>query len=200
MATPTTVIMTWTSPDSVLVTRRVEVSDSRLTVDTTHVNRSSRPVDAAHVEHLILGEALLTRGAHIELPRAAVIPLTDDGRRMEGVAQPDLRGAGWADVPNTPTRRFAGLVNVEPRLVVVHPSPTSTVTVRWHGLPHLWYWLELDSEPDPPWSGRVKCLGLEPASVAASDGLAARAASHDAWRLAPGQVKRVSVELVVSEA
>jgi hypothetical protein len=148
-------------------------------------------------EHLILGGDLLEGDPRIVLPGGRVWPMSDDGEPLG----PRAAARPWPDGYDRPARpgsRFAAVVDLGQRWAAVEGARGLRTTVRWsHSYPGLWLWAENGGAASPPWDGRARCLGVEPATGDRADGLAAAIARGEAVSLAPGEVWRAWVELEV---
>ena len=105
----------------------------------------------------------------------------------------------WSSLPAPGTQRFGAVVDCGAGRATAYSREDLRVSVSWSGenLRSLWYWLENGWNPEPPWDGRTRCLGLEPASSADSDGLAGASKRGMTTTLAPGRSMTHSTTLTV---
>ncbi len=174
------VALEWADDDGLVATRRWALRQDALAARSQLRNDGGAPRSVAVAEHLVLGSDLLSglQGPEEVLrvvppPGTALAPLDYDGW-PDGPPSPwpGPQGAARAVVgPGTPAR-VAALLDVRPPVVQVH-SRRAMVTVAWEGLPHALLWEEVAASPDPPWSGAVRALGVEPTSTPHGSGVAA---------------------------
>ena len=173
------------------VERRHQITSDRLTIVTTIGNPTDSPFEFIAVEHLILGSAFVWDAAPVDLP---------PGPRR--VLDRDSDPGDWSSLPGPGTQRFGAVVDCGDGSAAAYSREDLRVSVSWSGenLRSLWYWLENGWNPEPPWDGRTRCLGLEPASSADSDGLAAASQRGMTTTLAPGTSMTHSTALTVEHA
>ena len=175
-------------PDGVTVERGHRITPDRLTIVTTIDNPSDRPFEFIAVEHVILGAAFAWEAAPVDLPAGP-------RRILDGASAP----GDWSRLPGRGAQRFGAVVDCGEGRAVAYSREGRSVSVSWSGahLDSLWYWLENGWNPEPPWDGRTRCLGLEPASSASGDGLAEASRNGMATALAPGASVTHSTTLIV---
>jgi len=171
-----------------IVERDHRIGQDHLTIVTTIANPTNRPIEFMAVEHLILGSAFVWEGAPVDLPAGP-------RRILDASSAP----GDWSSLPGTGTQRFGAVLDCRQRRAAARSRDSVRVSLTWTGdhLPSLWYWLENCWNPESPWDGRTRCLGLEPASGANSDGLAAASRSGMATTLGPGGSTGHSTTLTV---
>lgn len=160
-----------------IVERDHRIGRDHLTVTTTIANPTERPIEFLVVEHLILGADFVWDAAPVDLPAGP--------RRIldESSAPGD-----WSSLPGPGTQRFGAVLDCGQLRADARSRDGVRVSLTWTGdhLPSLWYWVENGCNPESPWDGRTRCLGLEPASGANSDGLAEASRSGITTTLGPG--------------
>ena len=80
-----------------------------------------------------------------------------------------------AGSPNAGIAALAYLYDFEsPWISIRRLDNAIAATLSWDSsiFPSLWYWIELGGTSDPPWSGRVRLIGLEPSTTRLAYGLA----------------------------
>jgi Domain of unknown function (DUF4432) len=194
----------WADDSGLTVTRHVELIRRSVRAATTITNVGISPAEFVLVEHIVFGEPLCGDGSLVTLPGGAVIPLADDGTRLTGRPSPwPLVAVGndapedWSRGAPAPSSRFGVVTELpERRAGLQGRDARRAVEVRWsESLPYLWFWEERGAA-GPPLAG-VSCLGLEPASVSTSEGLAAARARGEATMLEPGGAAHFEVEIEV---
>lgn len=203
---PNRVQLRWRDRSGLELDRCIRLDDCSVVVCNEVVNRGVAAAGFVFVEHLILGPPLIGDGTRITAPAAPLVPLADTGEPLVPTDQarpwPNAYGNGamedWSVSGCGEFSRFGALIEVPTPSVTVSGAAGS-VTVSWTSdtLPHLWLWHEYLHSPDMPERRRVRCLGLEPASVPHSLGLQAAKESGDATVLAPGQRWCSEVRLTV---
>ena len=174
--------------DGVIVERDHRIGRDRLTIVTAIANPTDGPVEFMAVEHLILGSAFVWEGAPVDLPAGP-------RRILDAESAP----GDWSSLPDPGTQRFGAVLDCTQTRAAARGRDGMRVSVSWTGdhLTSLWYWLENGWNPESPWDRRTRCLGLEPASSANSDGLAEASRRGMATRLAPGSSMSHSTTLTV---
>ena len=174
--------------DGAIVERDHRIRRDSLTIVTTIANPTSQPVEFMAVEHLILASALVWEGAPVDLPAGP-------RRILDAESAP----GDWSRIPGPGTQRFGTVLDCGPRRAAASGRNGVRVSVSWTGdhLTSLWYWLENGWNPESPWDRRTRCLGLEPATSANSDGLAEASKRGMATTLGPGSSMRHSTTLTV---
>lgn len=178
----------YTDSDGAIVERDHRVGSDRLTIVTTIDNPTDRPFEFIAVEHVILGAPFAWEAAPVDLP-------TGQRRILDMESAP----GDWSSLPGPGAQRFGTVVDCGERRAVAHGREGLSVSVSWSGehLKSLWYWIENGWNPQAPWDGRTRCLGLEPASSANSDGLAEASKRGMTTALAPGRSMTHSTTLTV---
>lgn len=173
------------------VERRHQITSDRLTIVTTISNPTDSPFEFIAVEHLILGSAFVWDAAPVDLP---------PGPRR--VLDRDSDPGDWSSLPGPGTQRFGAVVDCGDGRAAACSREGVSASVAWSGknLRSLWYWLENGWNPEPPWDGRTRCLGLEPASSAGSGGLAEASKRGMTTILPPGTSVNHSTTLTVGHA
>jgi hypothetical protein len=168
--------------------RRFALDRRSLTVTTRIENVGDRPLRHVVVEHLILGGFAVEEGARVDLP-------SGDLRILDERSTP----RPWDRVPAGPAMWFGVVRDACGPAFVTSADGGFGVRVDWDrsALPHLWVWLEQADDAAPPWAGRVRCLGLEPASTLVPRGVAVAAETGDASVLAPGHTLQARVTVTV---
>ena len=171
-----------------IVERNHRIGQGHLTIVTTIANPTNRPVEFMAVEHLILGSALVWEGAPVSLPAGP-------RRILDASSTP----GDWSSLPGSGTQRFGTVLDCGPRRAAAHSRDGVRVSLTWTGdhLSSLWYWLENGWNLQSPWDRRTRCLGLEPATSANSDGLAEASRRGMATTLGPGVSMTHSTTLAV---
>ena len=175
-------------PAGVVVERGHRIAPDRLTIVTTITNPTDRPFEYIAVEHLILGSTFAWDAAPVDLPSGS-------RRVLDAGSSP----GDWSSLPGPGTQRFGAIVDCGDGGAAAYSREGLSVSVSWSGehLRSLWYWLENGWNPEPPWDGRTRCLGLEPASSANSDGLAEASRRGMTTMLAPERSVTHSTTLTV---
>jgi hypothetical protein len=103
-------------------------------------------------------------------------------------------GEGWSLV--------AGLMDLGPEpWAEVAREGGLRVRVEWSGdpWPLAWLWIETGGDRAPPWSGRGRCLGIEPCTTWPHTGLArAPGAGGHLLSLRPGEPRRARLAIHVT--
>jgi galactose mutarotase-like enzyme len=196
--------LSWTDAGGLAVRRRFALEETRLRVHTTV--RSTRPVEIPFVlvEHLILGEPLAQAGSSIEITGGTLQPLADDGSLLPGstatswpFANFDGRLEDWSRGAEAPSSRFGSIGRIPDRRArVTVPTLKFAIEVRWsESFPHLWFWEERRRAGAP--LEDVSCVGLEPATVPTSQGLARSLERGEASVLGPKGETEFAVEVRV---
>lgn len=195
-----TATLVWTA-DMWTLERQVMLSGNTVRVMTAATNQAASPNEAVAVEHLTFGDGLLAAGpVHLHSGPCEVQALTGDGAPI-GTAHQWPTGPDhddWSQVPVVgPASRFGSLTNLTDTLLTLCTTDLE-LQVRWDpSLPFLWYWLELDATPQPPWNRSTRALGLEPASYPHSLGLAAACQDGSARLVEPGETWSWFVDITV---
>jgi galactose mutarotase-like enzyme len=196
--------LSWTDAGGLAVHRSFALDEARLRVQTAV--RNTRPVELPFVlvEHLIFGEPLARAGSSIEMPGATLQPLADDGSLLPGstgtawpFANLDGRVEDWSRGAESPSSRFGSVSAIPARRArVASPNLDHAIEVHWsETLPYLWFWEERGGAGAP--LEQVSCLGLEPATVPTSQGLATGLERGEASLLAPHDAAEFAVEVRV---
>jgi galactose mutarotase-like enzyme len=206
---PDRVEMRWRDRTGLESTRCVRLDGCSVVVSNEVINRGEQAAGFVFVEHLILGPPLIGDGTRIAAPAAPLLPLADTGEPLipahEARPWPTACRNGaiedWSASEDGEFSRFGVLIGVPSPSVTVSGEAAS-VTVTWTAdtLPHLWAWHEYQHSEEMPEGRRIRCLGLEPASVPHSLGLQAAKESGDMTVLAPGERWRSEVRLSVLAA
>ena len=185
---PDRLSLRYVDSDGAIVERRHQITSDRLTIVTTIDNPTDRPFEFIAVEHLILGLAFVWEAAPLDLP---------PGPRL--VLDADSAPGDWSSLAGPGTQRFGAIVGCGESGAAAYSREGLRVSVSWAGghLGSLWYWIENGWNPQAPWDGRTRCLGLEPASSVNSDGLAEASKRGMTTVLAPGSSVTHSTTLTV---
>ena len=179
------------------VTRTLDVRDGALEIETEWV--ATTPAAFVTVEHITVGHELLAPSATIRLAAGKAYELSE----VDGPVLAPVDAPGWPEVrllDGTTERgdvvsvaetsgRFLTVTDVpEGRYEVVNDATGQGLRVEWDTkrLPHLWIWREVRASGGR-WRGQAEILGLEPASVPHSLGLARAVAEGQALVLAAGE-------------
>jgi hypothetical protein len=190
------VTLEWTG-NGLEAVRRLAIEGGALVVETTW-RATVRPVSMVWVEHLTIGIQLLSPEVEIRLPGGRAFELSE----VDGPAWPPAGAPAWPDVLlldgsveradrwplDRPRARFGCVADLPDGRVEVRNVETGQgLVVEWDVavLPHLWLWHEVRTSGGP-WRGQGEMLGLEPASVPHSLGLARALAEGQAHRIEPG--------------
>jgi hypothetical protein len=193
----------WEDDSGLLVDRRVDLVRRTVRATTTVTNAGSSAAEFVAVEHIIFGEPLCGHGSRVTLPGGALVPLADDGTQLAGGPRPwplaVRRGESedWSRGAAGPSSRFGTVTGLpERRAGLADADGSHAIELRWsESFPYLWFWEEQGAAP-PPLTG-VSCLGLEPATVSTSEGLAAGRARGEATTLEQGESAHFEVEIEV---
>ena len=193
----TSVVLQWRDVDGALAVRRdVALDGASLTVQTVVANTGAQPARLAPVEHLVLGAPLVGPGMRVEAEAQALVVLTDagppEGDPAKALAWPrDETGTDWSVAAQPGLGHFGCLHGATPTLSVRNDAVPVAVRVGWSAgaLPYLWFWHEHERAGWPGGSNAT-CLGIEPASVPTSEGLAHAVETGTAIELRPdGEVQ-----------
>jgi hypothetical protein len=182
--------LAWTDASGLAVRRTIGLDGAGLAVSTEIENRAEVPRPYVMVEHLVLGAALGGPGARITPGPAPVLRMADDGTPL-AAAEPWPTADDWSTVPDAPFSRFGSLDGLD-RVSVARGALTATL--QWTGLPGMWLWHEHRASAGFPLP--ITALGLEPATVMRSTGLARAVEDGTACMLAPGA--RATTRVVLS--
>jgi hypothetical protein len=177
--------------------RRLAIDGGALTIDTRW-RATAGPASMIWVEHLTVGVQLLSPEVEIRLPGGRGFELSE----VDGPAWPPTDAPGWPEVLlldgsveradrwplDRPRARFGCVADLpEGRVEVRNAATGEGLVVEWdvEVLPHLWLWHEVRASGGR-WRGHGEMLGLEPASVPHSLGLARALAEGQAHRVEPG--------------
>jgi hypothetical protein len=177
--------------------RRLVVEDGGLAVETTW-RAIAAPAAMIWVEHITVGVQLLSPEVEIRLPGGRGFELSE----VDGPAHPPDAAPGWPGVLlldgsvervdrwslERPRARFCCVADLpDGRFEVRQASTGEGLAVAWDVdvLPHLWMWHEVRTSGGR-WRGQAEMLGLEPASVPHSLGLARALAEGQAHVVKPG--------------
>jgi hypothetical protein len=157
-----------------------------------------RPVLDGLGRHLTVGIQLLSSEVEIRLPGGRAFELSE----VDGPAWPPAGAPAWPEMLlldgsveradrwpiDRPRARFGCVADLpDGRFEVRNVATGQGLLVEWDVavLPHLWLWHEVRTSGGP-WRGQGEMLGLEPASVPHSLGLARALAEGQAHRVEPG--------------
>jgi hypothetical protein len=184
----------WRDGQGLEVTRNVCLVDNALAVTNVVVNHSGREAAFVFVEHVVLGTPLVGEGLRLHAAGGHLLPLSDSGEALVALdeiddwpsAHRDHAHEDWSISGATPFSRFGALMDPPAHSVSATNGPVK-VHLDWSGntLPHLWIWHENMESRDMPDGMAIRCLGLEPASVPNSRGLAAARESGHATTVPP---------------
>jgi hypothetical protein len=184
----------WRDEQGLEVIRYSRLLDNVLVVTNVVVNHSGREAAFVFVEHVIFGPPLVGEGLRLHAPGGNLLPLSDTGEALTSVDEVDdwpyvHRGdirEDWSISAAAPFSRFGAVVDL-PTHSVTAINGRVQVRLDWsgHALPHLWVWHENMASRDMPDGMAIRCLGLEPASVLNSLGLAAARESGHATTVPP---------------
>ena len=198
-----TVDLRWRDDGGLLVDRRVDLVRRTVRATTTVTNVGSSAAEFVAVEHMIFGEPLGGQGSRVTLPGGTLVPLADDGTQLAGrpkawpLAVRRGESEDWSRGAAAPSSRFGTVSGLpERRAGLADARGRHAIELRWsESFPYLWFWEERGATP-PPLAG-VSCLGLEPATVSTSEGLAAARARGEATTLEQGESAHFEVEIEV---
>lgn len=178
----------YVDPSGATVEREHRTGRHNLTITTTIDNPTDRPVEFIAVEHLILGSAFVWDSAPVDLP---------EGTRQ--ILDEASAPGNWSRLPGSGTQRFGAVLDCRGGRAAALGRDGVRASVSWTGqhVGSLWYWLENGWNPESPWDRRTRCLGLEPATSANSDGLAEASRRGMANTLGPGSSMTHSTTLTV---
>jgi hypothetical protein len=194
-------VLRW-SGHGVEVTRTLALRDGTLEIETEWVATAPAPASFLSVEHVTVGHELLAPSATITMPGGKAYELSE----IDGPVRPPADTPGWPDVRlldgtvergdvvsvEEPSGRFLTVADVpEGRCEIVNDATGQGLRVEWDTglLPHLWIWREVRASGGR-WRGQAEMLGLEPASVPHSLGLARAAVEGQAVVLGVGERAR----------
>ncbi len=177
--------------------RRLAVDDGALTIDTRW-RATDCSVSMIWVEHLTVGVQLLSPEVEIWLPGGRGFELSE----VDGPVRPPADAPEWPELLlvdssveradrwplDRPRARFGCVADLpEGRVEVRNVATGQGLVVEWdvEVLPHLWLWHEVRTSGGL-WREHGEMLGLEPASVPHSLGLARAVAEGQAHRVEPG--------------
>jgi hypothetical protein len=179
------------------VSRRLAIENGGLAVETTW-RATSAPVPLIWVEHFTVGVQLLSPEVEIRLPGGRGFELSE----IDGPARPPDGAPAWPDVLlldgsreqfdrwpiDQPHARFGCIAELpDGRLEACNTATGEGLALEWdvQVLPHLWIWHEVRTSGGR-WRHQAEMLGLEPASVPHSLGLARAIAEGQAHVVEPG--------------
>ena len=184
----------WRNGQGLEVARNVGLVENVLAVTNAVVNHSDREAAFVFVEHVVLGPPLVGEGLRLHAAGGRLLPLSDSGEALVApdeiddwpFAHRDHDREDWSISGATPFSRFGALMDSPTHSVVATNGPIQ-VRLDWSGntLPHLWMWHENMESRGMPDGMAIRCLGLEPASVPNSLGLAAARESGQATTVPP---------------
>ena len=195
-----TATLVWTA-DTWALERQIMLSDDTIRVMTAATNQATSTKEAVAVEHLTFGDDLFAAGpAYLHSAPCDIQALTDDGAPI-GTAHRWPAGPDhddWSQVPIVgPASRFGSLTNLTDTSLALRVEEFE-LRVSWDpSLPFLWYWLELDATPNPPWNRSTRALGLEPASCPHGLGLGRAGKDGSARPVEPGETWSWFVDITV---
>jgi galactose mutarotase-like enzyme len=184
--------------------------EATLAVSETVTNVGEVPVDYSWLQHVALGEPLVSPAAELDVPadRVLVDPDPPENARLPAGAEFEwpvwTDGETEVDLREFPPKgeRVHDLVAVtgldEGRYTLRNPELDLGATLRFPAdtYEYLWYWQPLGGFEDAPFFGRNYNVGLEPCTSIPNAGLADAKANGTAERLAAGASE--SVELALS--
>jgi hypothetical protein len=180
------------------ITRRYAAEGTALTAETEWLGLRDGATFVA-VEHIAFGVELIVPGAMLCVPGGRAYELSETTGPVRGPAEardwPDVllldgsseRGDRLEAKPRN-GRFFAVEALPEGWYELVNAHTGQGVRVEWDSavLPHLWIWRELGASGGR-WRRRAEIVGIEPASVPHSLGLARALDEHQAFDLARGE-------------
>ena len=179
------------------VSRRLAIEGDGLAVETTW-RAISAPAPLIWVEHFTVGVHLLSPEVEIRLPGGRGYELSE----IDGPVHPPDGAPAWPEVRlldgsieridrrrlDRPDARFCCVADLpNGRLEVRNSATADGLVLEWdvQVLPHLWIWHEVRTSGGR-WRRQAEMLGLEPASVPHSLGLARALAEGQAHIVEPG--------------
>lgn len=196
----------WRDEQGLELTREFRLIESGFVLTNDVVNHGGGDAAFVFAEHLIFGPPLVGDGLSLDVPGGRLLPLSDAGEALAPIADidewPYARRDGiredWSVATASPFSRFGALVDL-PISSVTAVNEGIRVRIEWSGdvLPYLWLWHENMASRDMPDGMATRCLGLEPASVPDSLGLAAARDSGRATTLRPGGSWRSAVRISI---
>jgi hypothetical protein len=195
-AAPDAVTLAWAG-HGLEASRRLAIEDAALVVETTW-RAAGAPVSLVWVEHMTVGVQLLSPEVEIRLPGGLAFELSE----TDGPVWPPAEAPVWPDMLlldgsveradrwplDRPRARFGCVADLPEGWFEVRNVATGQgLLVEWDiaALPHLWLWHEVRTSRGP-WRGQGEMLGLEPASVPHSLGLARAIAEGQAHQVERG--------------
>jgi hypothetical protein len=190
-----------------VVERLVEVVGSTVTVRDKVENRSHMAVDVMWTQHPGLGGDLL-KGTETIQSTARTVALDNKAGAVGIDARPGQAGQwpvlGDVDLRH-PTDGSAILAYLHdfdgpPQVSVMRDDGLVGVGLTWDAAiyPHCWLWEELGGTGGPPWHGKARVIGIEPATSWPGQGLATVSdTTRTALRIAGGQSVTGAVALTV---
>lgn len=194
------------------IEREFELAAGRSTVTVSEAvtNRGEVAVDYSWLQHVALGEPLVSPEATLSVPCQTV--LVDPDQTNDTARLPPGETFEWpvcetddgpVDLRAFPPKRdrvhdLVALTDLsEGRYTVTNPSLDLGVTVRF---PHefyeyLWYWQPFGGFEDAPFFGRNYNVGLEPCTSIPNAGLDRAVENGTAAQLAPDETRRSTVTL-----
>jgi hypothetical protein len=181
-AFPDAVTLEWEG-HGLVASRRLAIEEGALAVETSW-RATTRIAPMICVEHFTLGIQILCPGVEILLPGGRGFELDE----VEGPVRAPAAAPAWPDVLlldgsiervdrwslDQRRARFCCIADIpDGRLEVRNTSTGAGLALEWDVgvLPHLWMWHEVRTSGGR-WRGQAEVLGLEPASVPHSLGLA----------------------------
>jgi hypothetical protein len=196
--------VTWRDTSGLRIIREIALDAQIVNVTSEVVNEAPTTQAFVFVEHAIFGGSLVTPSCRVELADGSVVPLEVGGAAARtGHEWPHVRRDGsvedWSRVAGARGPRLGSLVDMSDHRVLISSGPEHpTATLTWsRSLPCLRLWQEWGDTTEPPWEQRTFCLGLEPASVHAADGLSPALCRGEATELSSGERWRCWAQLEV---
>ena len=181
-----------------LFTRRYELSDSRLRVETS-VDALDRPRPMVAVEHVVVGVQILDPQMHLDVSPGAAFEIEEPDGSLplptDAPTYPDVllldgtveRIDSW-NIDQTRSRTFA-VSNLPQGWAHARNVATGEgLRLTWDAsvLPHMWVWHE-NRATGGPWRHATELLGIEPAMVPHSIGIDGARQSGHARMVVPGE-------------
>jgi hypothetical protein len=193
---PDAVALAWEG-HGLAASRRLAIEEGALAVETSW-RATHGPAPMVWVEHFTVGLQLLCPEVELRCAGGRGFELSEIGGPVRAPAAapawPDVllldgsieRVDRWSLEP--PRARFCCIADLpDGRLEIRNSSTGEGLALEWDTrvLPHLWIWHEVRASAGP-WRGQTEILGLEPASVPHSLGLARALAEGQAHIVQPG--------------
>jgi hypothetical protein len=187
----------------------LESGSPELHVDETVTNRGEVSVHYSWLQHIALGEPLISPDARLDVPCETVLadPNQPPNAQLPAGVTFDWPtcdiGSETVDLQEFPPKEerihdIAALTDLEAgRYTVTNPAIDLGVSVRFPEelFEYLWYWRALGGFEDAPFFGRNYNVGLEPCTSIPNAGIEAAVENDTANEIGPGETVTATIEV-----